>query len=128
MLTDHEDVVGLFNLGTIDSNTLVVTIEDVLFCMGLKLTQCRSQCDDGAFNMIGCKNGVANQLLAKEKVADLTHCYIHALNLAVGDSLKQLIICIDALDTPYKISKLLRFSPKWHAAFDHIRVNLPLTL
>ena len=40
MLTDHEDVVGLFNLGTIDSNTLVVTIEDVLFCMGLQLTQC----------------------------------------------------------------------------------------
>ena len=122
-LTDHEDVVGLYNVGTIDSNTLVATIEDVLLRMGLKLTQCRGQCYDGASNMIGCKNGVATQLLAKEKRAVLTHCYGHALNLAVGDSMKQSKVCRDALDTAYEISKLLRFSPKRHAAFDQIRVE-----
>ena len=122
-LTDHEDVVGLYNVGTIDSNTLVATIEDVLLCMGLKLTQCRGQCYDGASNMIGCKNGVATQLLAKEKRAVLTHYYGHALNLAVVDSMKQSKVCRDALDIAYKISKLLRFSPKRHAAFDQIRVE-----
>ena len=73
--------------------------------------------------MIGCKNGVATQLLAKEKWAVLTHCYGHALNLAVGDSMKQSKVCRDALDTAYEISKLLRFSPKRHAAFDQIRVE-----
>ena len=78
-LTDHEDVIGLYNVGTIDSNTLVTTIEDVLLRMNLKLTQCRGQCYDGASNMVGCKNGVATQLLAKEKRAVLTHCYGHAL-------------------------------------------------
>ena len=87
IITDYEDVVGLYNVGVTDSNTLVATIEDVLLLMGLKLPQCHGQCYDGAFNMIGCKNGVATQLLAKEKRAVLTHCYGHALNLAVGDSI-----------------------------------------
>ena len=120
-LTDHEDVIGLYNVDTIDSNKLVATIEDVLLCMSLNLTRCRGQCYDGASNMVGCKNGVATQLLAKEKRAVLTHCYGHALNLAVGDSMKQSKVCRDALDTAYEISKLLRFSPKRHAAFDSIR-------
>ena len=84
----------------------------VLLHMNLKLTQCCGQCYDGASNMVGSKNGVATQLLAKEKRAVLTHCYGHALNLAVGDSMKQSKVCRDALDTAYKISKLLRFSPK----------------
>ena len=66
--------------------------------------------------MVGCKNGVATQLLAKEKRAVLTHCYGHALNLAVGDSMKQSKVCRDTLDTSYEISKLLRF-------FDRIRVE-----
>ena len=48
---------------------------------------------------------------------------MHALNLAVGDSMKQSKVCQDALDTAYEISKLLRFSPKQHAAFDRIRVE-----
>ena len=53
----------------------------------------------------------------------LTHCYGHALNLAVQDAMKQSKVCRDALDTAYEISKLLRFSPKWHAAFDRIRIE-----
>jgi len=122
-LTDHEDVIGLYNVGKIDANTLVNTIEDVLVRMSLKLTQCRGQCFDGASNMVGSKNGVATQLLAKEKRAVLTHCYGHALNLAVGDSMKQSKVCRDSLDTAYEISKLLRFSPKWHAAFNRIRIE-----
>ena len=113
----------MYNVGTIDSNTLVATIEDVLLRMNLKLTQCRGQCYDSESNMVGSKNGVATQLLAKEKRAVLTHCYGHALNLAVGDSMKQSKVCRDALDTAYEISKLLRFSPKRHVAFDRIRVE-----
>ena len=48
-----------------------------------------TQCYDGASNMVGCRKGVATQLASKEKRAVLTHCYDHALNLAVGDSMKQ---------------------------------------
>ena len=113
----------MYKVNIINSNTLVATIEDVLLHMSLKLTQCRGQCYDSASNMVGCENGVATQLLAKEKRAMLTHCYGHALNLAVGDSIKKSKVCRDALDTTYEISKLLRFSPKRYAAFDQIRVE-----
>lgn len=54
-LTDHEDVIGLYNVGTIDSDALVATLKNVLLRMSLKLTQCRGQCYDGASNMTGCK-------------------------------------------------------------------------
>ena len=111
-LTDHEDVIVLYNAGTIDCSKLVTTIEDVLLHMNLKLTQCCGQCYDSASNMAKCKNGVATQLLAKEKKAVLTHCYGHALNLAVGDLMKQSKVCRDTLDIAYEISKLLRYSPK----------------
>ena len=60
--------------------------------------------------MVGGIKGVASQLAAKEKRAVLTHCYGHALNLAVGDSVKQYKVCKDTLYTAYEISKLARYS------------------
>ena len=122
-LTSHEDVIGLYNVETIDACTLFSTIEDVLLRMNLTVSQCRGQCYDGASNMVGCRKGVATQLARKEKRAVLTHCYGHALNLAVGDSMKQSKVCKDALDTAFEISKLIRYSPKRNAAFDRIKVE-----
>ena len=52
-LTDHEDVIGLYNIDAINANCLVATIQDVLLRMGLKLSHCRGQCYDGAANMTG---------------------------------------------------------------------------
>ena len=66
-LKDHEDCVGLYSVNTIDSNTLMQRIKDVLLCMDLLLSQCRGQCYDDVSNMTGCKNGVATQIQAKEK-------------------------------------------------------------
>ena len=108
---------------TIDACTLFSTIEDVLLRMNLTVSQCRGQCYDGASNMVGCRKGVATQLARKEKRAVLTHCYGHALNLAVGDSMKQSKVCKDALDTAFEISKLIRYSPKRNSAFDRIKVE-----
>ena len=50
-----------------------------------------------------------------------THCYAHALNLAVGKTLKESKVCCDALDTAFEICKLINFSPKRNAAFDRIK-------
>ena len=122
-LTDHEDVIGVYNVGTIDANTLTAAIRDVLLRMNLTMAQCRGQCYDGASNMTGSKHGVAAQLLAEEPRALLTHCYGHALNLAVADAMKQSKVCRDALDTAFEISKLIRFSPKRNAAFDRIKIE-----
>ncbi len=88
-LTDHEDVIGLRQVETIDANCLVDAIKDVLLRMSLKLSDCRGQCYDGASNMTGSKHGVATQLQSVEPRAVLTHCYGHALNLAVGDAMKE---------------------------------------
>ena len=124
-LVDYEDVLGLYNVGTIEADSLVKAILDVLCRAGLSLNQCRGQCYDGASNMSGSKRGVAAQIQAKGSRAVLTHCYGYALNLAVGDTIKQSKLCRDSMDTAFEISKLIRFSPKRNAAFDHIKVEVP---
>ena len=40
-----------------------------------------------------------------------THCYGHALNLACGDTIKKSSVIRDAVDTAYKIVKLVKKSP-----------------
>ena len=54
----------------------------------------------------------------------MTHCYGHALNLAIGDTIKQSKLCRDSMDIAFEISKLIRFSPKRNAAFDRIKVEV----
>ena len=63
-LTNHEDVIGVYNIGTIDANTLTAAICDVLLRMNLSIAQCRGQCYDGASNMASSEHGVAAKLLA----------------------------------------------------------------
>ena len=95
-LVDHEDVLGLYNVDTIEVDSLVKAILDVVVCRaGLSLNHCQGQCYDGASNMCGSKRGVAVQIQVKESRAVLTHCYGHALNLAIGDTIKQSKLCHD---------------------------------
>ena len=114
-------LIGVYNVDKIDADTLVGTIHDVLLRMQLRLSKCRGQCYDGAANMTGSKNGVATQLQKEESRALLTHCYAHALNLAVGDAIKQSKVCKNALNNAFEISRLIKFSPKRNAAFDQIK-------
>ena len=115
-LVDHEDVLGLYKLDAIDAGSLVHAIDDVLIKRAhLSHGQCRGQCYDGASNMTGSKSGVAKQIQEKESRAVLTHCYGHALNLAISDTIKQSKLCRDSMDTVFEVSKLIRFSPKQNA-------------
>ena len=91
--------------------------------MNLSVNNCRGQCYDGASNMSGCKNGVAKKI-SDENKAVYTHCYGHALNLAVGDTVKQSKIMRDALDTTYEMSKLVKFSPKRDSLFEKLKQEL----
>ena len=88
-LTVSEDFIGLYKTESIESSSLVSIIKDVLLRMNLKLNYCRGQCYDGGSNMTGVMNGVAKQLSDEEPRAIFTHCYGHALNLAVGDTIKK---------------------------------------
>ena len=65
-----------------------------------------------ASSMSGRRSGTAVQIMSEEPRALYTHCYGHALNLAVGDTIKQLKLLQDALDVTYERSKLLKYSPR----------------
>ncbi len=54
---------------------------------------------DVASTMAGSKAGVAVQIQELEPRAVFTHCYGHALNLAVSDTIKQSPVMKDCLDT-----------------------------
>lgn len=120
-LQDHTEFIGLYAMDAIDADSLTFSIKDVLLRMALPLSNCRGQCYDGVSNMSRAKNGVAKQLADIEKRALYTHCYCHALNLAIADTIKQSKVCRDSLAVAFEITKLIKFSPKGNAIFDRIR-------
>ena len=52
------EFIGLYQVSTIDSESLVSTIRDVFLRMNTKVADCRGQCYDGALNMSGTRKGV----------------------------------------------------------------------
>ena len=55
---------------------------------------------------------MAKRLADEESCAVYTCCYGHTLNLAASDTLRQLKLLKDALDTTSEVSRLIKFSPK----------------
>ena len=123
-LVAHEEFVGLYLTDSITSEALVAVIKDTLVRLNLKIQHCRGQCYDGASSMCGSRKGVAKKLLDEEPRAIFTHCYGHALNLAVGDCVKQCRVMKMALDVVAEVSKLVKKSPKRDAAFDKLKADL----
>ena len=120
-LHDHENFLRLYQMASINANSLVRAIKDTLLRMNIPLSHCRGQCYDGASSMSGSKSGVATQIAKEEQRALYLHCFGHALNLAVADSVKKSKVCCDALETAMEVTKLVKFSPKRNALFDQIK-------
>ena len=85
------------------------------FFLRLELDKAKlhGQCYDGFSTMMGKKKAVAT--IIKRDVQPLalsTHCYTHSLNLPCEDWIKNSTIASNSLDTSYKITKLVTFSPK----------------
>ena len=74
--------------------------------------------------MSGAKKGVAKTIANKESRAIFTHCYGHALNLGVGDTIKQCHLMKSALEVIAEISKLIKKSPKRDALFQKLKSEL----
>ena len=102
-------------------DTLVEVIKDTILRIEFCIRDCRGQCCDGAANMSGAKKGTASQICSEEPHAIFIHCYGHALNLAVGVTVKRNHILRDTLDTTFEISKLLKFSPRRDALFNKLK-------
>ena len=123
-LQPQEDFIGLYKIDDISASTIVATVKDALVRMNLALSRCRGQCYDGAATMMGTRNGVAKQLSDEENRAVFIHCYGHALNLAVGDSVKCSKLLKDALEITFEVSKLVKYSPKRDVIFEKLKDHL----
>ena len=124
----HEEFIGLHKVDSICADVLVGVLKDTLLRMNLKINQCRGQCYDGASNMSGTKSGVATQIAAEESRAVYIHCYGHALNLAVGDTVQQSKLMRDTLDTTGEMSKLLKYSPRRDTLFEKLKSEIAPSL
>ena len=120
----REEFIGLHKVDQIDSDAIAAVLKDTLLKINFKIENCRDQCYDGAANMTGAKKGVATQLRQTEPRALLTHCYGQALILAVSETIRTSKVMKDALDTTFKISKLIRLSPKRDSLFEKLKSDL----
>ena len=111
-LNVFEDFVGLYHLMTTDAASIVAAIKDVLLRLQIPFSKLRGQCYDGCSTMAGTKAGVAARIQQEEAKAIFTHCYGHALNLSVGDTIKRCKVMKDCLDTCFELIKLMKWSPK----------------
>ena len=73
--------------------------------------------------MTGHKKGIESQILEEFPLALLTHCYGHALNLAVGVMIRAEQLLRDSRDTTSELSKLIKKSPKRDTIFSKLKKN-----
>ena len=52
------------------------------------------------------------------------YCYGHALSLAVGDTVRQIPLLRDTLDTTGEISNLLKYSPRRNSMFERLKSEI----
>ena len=76
--------------------------------------------------MTGVRTGVATRIKQENPKCLLTHCYCHALNLAIGDTVKNVQLLKEVLDTAYELTKLVKYSPKRQAALKTKQEELKL--
>lgn len=119
--TVSEEFLGMHSMSVTDAKSIVRTILDVLMRLQLPIHKLRGQCYDGCGTMAGRKAGVAARLAELEPRALFTHCFGHALSLAVSDTVKRSSIMQDCLDCCYEIVKLVKFSPKREAMLKEIK-------
>ena len=93
-LQERESFIGLYEADSTDANRLVHSIKDVLLRLNVNISHCCGQCYHRALNIRGSRNRVATQILSLERRAVYMHCFGHALNLAVADTLKQSVFVV----------------------------------
>jgi hypothetical protein len=125
-LEPREDFLGFYEIPNIKANTIVEVLKDALIRMNLSLQNCRGQCYDAGGPMAGSKHGVAVQIASEAKKAHFTHCYGHALSLAVRDSTKCCKLLSDAMDTTREVCKLIKFSPKRQGILEQMKKDINL--
>jgi len=120
-LVAHEDFIGLHPLHRTDANTITNLLKDILLRLNLCIDNARGQCYDGAAAMAGAKSGVATRFKEMNEKCLYTHCYGHALNLAVGDSIKKVSCLSDTFCAASEICKLVKKSLQRNTKLHELR-------
>ncbi|XP_011403413.1 PREDICTED: zinc finger MYM-type protein 1-like [Amphimedon queenslandica] len=123
-LLANEELIGLYEVSSINASSLVSVVKDTLLRLNLSFNKVRGQCYDGASNMSGAKSGVAKQTLDEQPKAFYTPCYSHSLNLAVADAMKKCSTLKKALNTTHEITKLVKYSPRRESLFKSIKGDI----
>ena len=92
-----EDFIGLHECENTRSNHLLEIIKKILMSCNFDFSKIRGQCYDKAASMSGEKTGVKTQVLKEENRALYIHCFNHALNLGVCDTMKNIKLLKDTL-------------------------------
>lgn len=109
-----------------NAENITYAIKDVILRLGLSINDAKAQCYDGCSTMTGVRTGVATRIKQENPKCLLTHCYCHAFNLAVGDTVKNVPLLKEVLDNAYELTKLVKYSPKRQAALKTKQVELKL--
>ena len=107
----HEEFIGFHSMPGTTVDEIVFVIKDMLLRMNLSLENARGQCCNGASSVSGVKKGVATQIKSINSKCLYLHCFGHALNLAIGDSIKSVQCLKDVFDMAYEICKLVKKVP-----------------
>lgn len=84
----HERFTGYLRAEKLDATALTAYVLEGLGRMGLDISNCVSQCYDGASVMSGRLGGVSAKILELNSSAVYIHCCAHRLNLALVDTSK----------------------------------------
>ena len=95
----HEDFVGLHPISRTTADSIVQVLNGVLLRKNLDVKDSRGQCYDGAATISGKASGVATQFKLENKKMLYTHCYGHALNLAIKDACDKVECLKEAFDS-----------------------------
>lgn len=117
----HEDFIGLHECEKTTGNYLVAVIKNILTSCNFDFSKIRGQCYDKGSAMSGKKVGVKTQILSEEPRALYIHCFNHALNLAVCDTLKKIPILKDGLSFSNELLILIKKSPKRETKLKNIK-------
>ena len=125
-LAVEEDFIGLMPLDKANTQNIAAAIKDVILRLGLSFEDAKAQRHNGCSTMTGVRNGVAAIIKRDNPKCLPTHCYCHALNLVVGDTVKGVPLLKETLEDAYQLTKLVKYSPKRQAAIKNIQEELKI--
>ena len=115
-LEAEEDFTCLVPVERAQADVIAAAVKNILMRLLLPISNAITQCYDGCSTMVGSKKGVATIIRQSQPNCLLIHCYCHALNLAVGEAIKNVPMLKESLEDAYELRKLTKYSLKRQAA------------